>query len=331
MNPTVSAVIPTYNRAEKTRGAIESVLAQTFSDLEVIVVDDGSSDGTGKFLTEFFGNRIRYYAQTNQGPSAARNKGIEQARGEWIAFLDSDDRWEKDKLEWQLKALRQFGPQCGACYTDGRFLNNAETRTLFQGAAERCRHEGTMGVTPNPLELITRQGRGFVIWASALLARADAMRITGGYDPTLRFGEDDEFLFRLATVTGLCYVNLPLVWLDRAPAQERHVGVSAEWDDQEFVLQQCQYRFEKRLRLSEELPWRVRKAVREELSSVHSAWANLYLESGQYEKAREAISKAAQVDLNFNVAVKWLLTEISPKLARRAVRSRQRLNGHGVG
>ena len=75
MNPKVSVVIPTYNRAAKVQSAIESVLAQTFSDLEVIVVDDGSSDGTGEILREAFGDRIRYYAQPNQGASVARNRG----------------------------------------------------------------------------------------------------------------------------------------------------------------------------------------------------------------------------------------------------------------
>jgi glycosyltransferase involved in cell wall biosynthesis len=62
----------------------------------------------------------------------ARNRGVEQARGEWIAFLDSDDLWEKEKLEWQFKALDQFGPQCGGCYTDVQFFNHSETRTMFQ-------------------------------------------------------------------------------------------------------------------------------------------------------------------------------------------------------
>ena len=109
MNPKVSVVIPTYNRAATVPRAIESVLAQTVTDLEVIVVDDGSSDDTGKVLGEMFGDRIRYYAQTNQGASVARNRGVEEARGEWIAFLDSDDLWEKEKLEWQFKALERFG------------------------------------------------------------------------------------------------------------------------------------------------------------------------------------------------------------------------------
>src|SRR5579862_9064675 len=111
MSPKVSVVIPTYNRADKVGNAIKSVLAQTVHDLEVIVVDDGSSDDTEKVLAKEFGDRVRYYVQANQGASVARNRGIEEARGEWIAFLDSDDTWEVDKLEWQFRAVEKYGSQ----------------------------------------------------------------------------------------------------------------------------------------------------------------------------------------------------------------------------
>jgi glycosyltransferase involved in cell wall biosynthesis len=322
MNPKVSVVIPTYNRAVKIQKAIKSVLAQTFSDLEVIVVDDGSSDDTRKILQETLGGQIRYYAQATQGPSGARNKGIEEAQGEWIAFLDSDDIWEKEKLEWQLKALARFGAKCGACYTDARLMNKPEAQTAFQSAEHLYHHRETMGITSDAMEVINKQGRSFFIWVSSLLVRADAIRKAGGFDPDQRFGEDDEFLFRLAMVTKLCYVNIPLVWVDQGPGEERHVGVSADWDRIDFVLQQNQHRFEKRLRLSEGLPKKVRMGIRAELRSVHSAWANWYLENGQYGKAREAVFRAVRTDPTFNVAVKWLLTWISPQLARRTMRHR---------
>jgi glycosyltransferase involved in cell wall biosynthesis len=324
MNPKVSVVIPTYNRATTVPRAIESVLAQTVTDLEVIVVDDGSSDDTGKVLGQMFGDRIRYYPQVNQGASVARNRGVEQARGEWIAFLDSDDLWEKEKLEWQFKALEQFGPQCGGCYTDVQFFNHSETRTMFQLVEHEFRHEGTMGAKPDVLERLVRPGgSGMVVCLSSLVARADWVRKTGGFDPELLYSQDSEFMFRLAMLTGFCYVNLPLVRFDRSPAEIRHVGVQSEWNKVEFWLQDSQRRLEGLLRLSEGLPMKIRKVIQERLSNVHSGWTNWYLETGQYEKARAAVSRAAQLDLTFNLAAKWLLTWMSPQLALRTVRRRK--------
>jgi len=324
MNPKVSVIIPTYNRAAKVGNAIESVLDQTFSDLEVIVVDDGSSDDTGKILQETYGDRIRYFAQANQGVSAARNKGLAEARGEWIALLDSDDLWEKEKLEWQFKALERFGSRCGGCYTDTRFFNYPETRTMFQLAEESYRHEGTMGINTDMLRVLLRPGGGgMVVCTCTLLARADVVGRSGGFDPHLRFGEDSEFMFRLAMLTDFCYVNHPLVSVDRSPAELRHVGVSSEWNKLEFWLRDTQLKLEALVRLGDAVPWKIRKLIREQLGSVHSGWANWYLETGQYAKAREAASRAAQLDLTLNLAVKWLLTWISPRLALRAVQRHQ--------
>ncbi|MGA2983111.1 MAG: glycosyltransferase family A protein [Terriglobia bacterium] len=323
MNPKVSVVIPTYNRAAKVPMGIESVLAQTVTDLEVIVVDDGSSDGTGKILAETFGDRIRYYPQANQGASAARNKGIAEARGDWIAFLDSDDLWEREKIEWQFKALERFGLQCGGCYTDTRFFNFPEKRTMFQLAEESYRHEGEMGVSTDALRLLVRPGgAGMVVCLSSFLGRADVVKRAGGFDLKLLYSQDSEFLFRLAMHTGFCYVNRPLVRFDRSPAELRHVGVSADWNKTDFFLQDSQLRLEGLLRLSEGLPREIREVLRERLCLVHSGWANWYLETGQYGKAREAVSRAARLDLTFNIAMKWLLTWVSPQLARRTVHHR---------
>lgn len=322
MQPKVSVVIPTYNRVANVQNGIKSVLAQTFSDLEIIVVDDGSSDDTGNTLRYAFGDRIRYYHQDNQGSSVARNKGVEAARGELIAFLDSDDLWEKEKLEWQFRALEQFGPKCGACYTDVRFFNHSETRTFFQIAEENYRHEGELGINAEAMRLLVRPGgAGMVICLSSLLARADLIRKTG-FDPKLLYSQDSDFMFRLAMLTGFCYVNKPLVRFDRAPAEIRHVGVSAEWNKLEFFLRDSQLRLEGLLRLSDALPKQVRMVIREQLALIHSGWTNWYLETGQYDKAREAVSKAVQTSLTFNLVAKWLLTWMSPRLALRTVRQR---------
>lgn len=104
----VSVIIPTYNRAEKVKKAVISVLEQTWSDLEVIVVDDGSTDNTKTTLESIFDSRLRYCYQENAGACVARNRGIELAKGEYIAFHDSDDVWHRDKLEKQMRIFEQF-------------------------------------------------------------------------------------------------------------------------------------------------------------------------------------------------------------------------------
>lgn len=323
MNPKISVVIPTYNRADKVRKAIESVLAQGFSDLEVIVVDDGSSDGTKQVLNEEYGDRIRYFFQRNQGASVARNRGVAEARGEWIAFLDSDDLWETEKLECQLKALETFSPQCGACYTDVRFFNHQEARTFFQLAEGNYRHKEMLGINQEAMRLLVRPGgAGMVVCLSSLMARTDLVRKTR-FDPELLYSQDSDFMFRLAMLTGFCYVNRPLVRFDRAPAEIRHVGVSAEWNKMDFWLQDSQRRLEGLLRLNDTLPANVRNLIKRQLGEIHSGWANWYLQSGQYEKARGAAWAAARTNLTFNVAMKLALTSINPRLALRILRTRQ--------
>jgi glycosyltransferase involved in cell wall biosynthesis len=323
MNPKVSVVIPTYKRPAIVLKCIETVLTQTFSDLEVIVVDDGSADDTGNVIAKAFGDRVRYYYQDNQGAAAARNKGIAEAHGEWIAFLDSDDEWERDKLEWQLKTLERFAAQCGGCYTDVRLKNHPETRTFFQLAEESYQHQGEMGVSEEALKILVRPGgAGMVICLSSFMGRADLIRKTGGFDVKLPYSPDSEFLFRLAMLTSFCYVNRPLIRFDRSPVEQRHVGVSAQWTETDFLLRDGQTRLEGLLRFRESLPGEVVDLIQKQLGSIHNGWANWYLGTGEYKKARKAISQSMRLDPNFNVAVKWLLAWTSPGLASRAVRYR---------
>jgi glycosyltransferase involved in cell wall biosynthesis len=105
-NPYFSIIIPTYNRSEKVRQVIQSILCQTFSDFEVLIMDDGSNDNTCKVVEGFKDPRIHYcWAENSGGPATPRNRGIETARGEWICFLDADDLWYPNKLEIVAKAI----------------------------------------------------------------------------------------------------------------------------------------------------------------------------------------------------------------------------------
>ena len=103
-SPTVSVVIPCYNGADFIRETLDSVLTQTVAPIEVLVVDDGSTDESAE-IAESYGHPVRVIRQTNQGESVARNRGIDEARGDWIAFVDADDLWAPNKLERQLEAI----------------------------------------------------------------------------------------------------------------------------------------------------------------------------------------------------------------------------------
>ena len=118
----ISVVIPTYNRKSFLQNAIDSVLTQTYQNIELIIIDDGSSDKTIEYLNKKY-PRIKIFKQSNKGVSAARNKGIELSSIDWIAFLDSDDRWHPKKIENQINYLIK-NPKFKICHTDEIWIRN---------------------------------------------------------------------------------------------------------------------------------------------------------------------------------------------------------------
>ena len=321
MGPNVSVVIPTYNRAKLVMNAIDSVLAQTSPVEEIIVVDDGSTDDTPFMLERAreanprMSQVVRYFHQDNRGQSVARNKGLQEANGEWVAFLDSDDIWLPEKLEYQLRALQEFENEAGACFTDVQFMGTSHDRsTVFELRGEDGR--GLTGLIPDSVGLMLDRAGTPPVWVPTLVTKTDLARGVGGFDPKLRFGEDEDFLFRLACKTSFCFVNRPLVVVDRSPAQGRHAGTNAQWDRVEFRLEQNQYRYEKQLRLSEGMPRWVRRSILKDLRSLHSAWANWFLQNGHFGKSKEAISVAMKCWFSTGILVKYFLVRISPRLVR---------------
>lgn len=127
-DPTVSIVLPTYNRAQYLAETIHNLFHQEYEDFELIVVDDGSTDETNTLLEEFEDPRLRTIRHpTNRGASASRNSGIQAARGEYVAFQDSDDRWKREKLRLQVELMEKRGPEVGLVYT-GVEINGAGIR-----------------------------------------------------------------------------------------------------------------------------------------------------------------------------------------------------------
>jgi glycosyltransferase involved in cell wall biosynthesis len=130
--PLVSAIIPTFNRADFIGHTIQSVLEQSYKNMEVIIVDDASTDNTHDIVQNFIDSRIIYiYLVNNSGPSAARNAGVRSAKGQFVAFLDSDDKWHSQKIELQLAAIRQQNsPDNVVCYTRVTVSTNNGTYLL---------------------------------------------------------------------------------------------------------------------------------------------------------------------------------------------------------
>jgi len=131
-NPLISVVIPAYNAAHYISEAIESVLQQTISDYEIVVVDDGSTDYTREIIDRY-GQSVHYYSQENKGPAAARNFGIRSAKGKYIAFLDADDWWLENKLELELNAIQSFPDAAFICsdWFNGIHGNEERRSTLI--------------------------------------------------------------------------------------------------------------------------------------------------------------------------------------------------------
>ena len=337
MVPLTSVVIPVYNRFQSLKHAVESVLAQTLPVFEVIIIDDGSTDGTGEQLPRHIAenprwrDRVLYYRQENHGPGAARNRGLAEVRGEWVAFLDNDDLWLPHKLEWQFRAIESCQGLCGTCFTNAWFMNNPRMQmSLFELA--RKQHQEAIGIITDPLAymLDTNSEVGVhPVWLQGLLVKTELARRVG-FDPQLRFGDDDDFVFRLGCESKFCFVSTPMVLIDRTPPAVRHEGASAEWDTADFRLRMAQSRYEKRLRMADRLPATIVKLVREDLSAVHSGWANCFLQEKNYDAARRATADAARFNLTPNIAVKWLLARTLPDLARKLVLRRERSRQHRI-
>jgi glycosyltransferase involved in cell wall biosynthesis len=184
----VSTVIPTFNRRALIGRCVESAFAQTYPSQEVIVVDDGSTDGTGDFLRERYGRRIRYVWQRNGGVSNARNHGMRLASGELIALLDSDDLWEPTKLEKQVAFFRAR-PDFGMVLTDVRRVDGAGRLIDVFRRRDVIRNDGDAlaDVLLNP-----------ALVPASIMIRRTVFEQLGGFDETLNTAEDIEFHLRIA-------------------------------------------------------------------------------------------------------------------------------------
>jgi len=195
--PLTSVIIPTFNRAAFLREAIDSVLAQTEKDFELIIVDDGSTDATRESVTTYE-NRLRYFCQPNAGASAARNLGIQNARGKYITFLDSDDLWQPKKLTRQIEWMNAH-PEIMLCYTDEIWIRR--------------------GVRVNQKKIHAKTGGWIyplclprcIISPSSVLMRRELVEAVGVFDEQLPICEDYDLWLRVASRFEVGFLAEPLI------------------------------------------------------------------------------------------------------------------------
>lgn len=200
----ISIIIPTHNRIQLLKKAVSSVLAQTYKELEVLICDDGSTDDTAEqvALLAKTDSRIRYfYCGENGRPARPRNIGIENARGEWIAFLDDDDYWDANKLEQQIQAVKAY--HVLACCTNANCYNlqNEETRLFFEDTKSRVY---------NYCDLLETN----LVICSSMLVHASILKKCAGFpeQKELLVGEDYAFWLRVLCYTKIAYLADPLVF-----------------------------------------------------------------------------------------------------------------------
>ena len=234
----VSVVIPTYNRADLVGTAIDSALAQTHANVEVIVVDDGSTDDTGGVIARRYGGdpRVIYLHQENRGVSAARNAGFRRVRGSFVGLLDSDDVWKPWKVELQLRGLDRF-PEAGMIWTDmeavgpdDRVIDPHFLRTMYRAAYRWFPTAESLFASSAPLDSLSCPGlppgtsgrvycgdissqmvMGNLVHTSTVLLRRARLEQVGCFDEALRMGEDYGFHLRTCQAGPVAFADVPSI------------------------------------------------------------------------------------------------------------------------
>lgn len=195
----VSVIIPTHNRGKFLRRTIDSVLKQTYKKYEIIVVDDGSTDNTRE-IVQTYGKKVRYIYQKNAGPSAARNKGIKNARGKYIAFLDSDDEFLPDKLKIQMKYLEEH-PKCSFLYS---YYYNVDKkgRVLKLREPKKCKKKSELRFL-----LLTKV---FTVRTSTVVVKKEVFEEVGYFNEDYPYSQDWDMWLRIVSqYKGNC-IKVPL-------------------------------------------------------------------------------------------------------------------------
>ncbi|MEM9924523.1 MAG: glycosyltransferase [Cyanobacteria bacterium P01_D01_bin.50] len=199
-----SIIIPAYNAIKYLPETLESVLKQTFSNFEVLIINDGSSDNIIEWVADIIDPRVKLISQDNQGVSAARNAGIDKSKGEYIAFLDADDLWEPTKLEKQLQCLKK-NPSLGLIHT---------AMMLIDEKGKSLGRTFISNVEGDALKALLEEN---TIVTSSVIVRRNCLETVGKFDRNLHSSEDWELWVRIASLYPFALIKEPLVFHRQHP------------------------------------------------------------------------------------------------------------------
>ena len=265
----ISVVIPTFNRISLVARAIDSVLKQSLNPYEIIVVDDGSDDGTSEMIQNKY-KSIKLIQQQNNGVSAARNNGIKHAKGDWIALLDSDDEWKPNKLEKQINALSE-DPDCFFCHTNETWIRNGIR--INQGK----RHKKYGGYIFDKCLDICR------ISPSSVLFKKSILEHVGLFDDDLHVCEDYDLWLRITLNHKILFIDEPLII--------KYGGHSDQLSKNIDGIEVYRIRSLENLLRNEKIKRDDRLLATEMLLSKLNIYYNGCLKRGKKESAEETIEK----------------------------------------
>lgn len=228
MKPLISVIIPAYNCARYLDGAIQSVINQSFKDIEIIVIDDGSTDNTADIIKPFTGH-IKYYRQENKGAASARNHGIKLSSGKYIAFLDSDDLWEPHKLAAQLNILENQ-PDFPVVHTNASTIDQDGNMILKSANEKRQSHNGMI------FEEFFLKNISVILTSSAIIDRK-CLETTGLFDDAFPVLQDYDFFLRLSWSHPVFFIKEPLVKYRVRPYSLTRTNAMRNIHDSEKILE----------------------------------------------------------------------------------------------
>lgn len=291
----ISVIIPLYNKEAGIATALRSVLAQTYQDFEVVVVDDGSTDGSVAIVESIDDKRIRLIRQQNAGVSAARNKGIAEAKGEYVAFLDADDEWLPEFLA-EIRTLQQKYPECKAQATNYKFCSKGVlSQTILNKIPFQCKR----GVLSNYFEVASCSHPP--VWTSAVCIERELLQEIGGFPVGVKSGEDLLTWARIAIRTQWAYSLKALAQynFDQVSIKEPPTRIPEEVDVVGDDLKKL---------------WRNNPHIRGQrkyLSLWHKMRSSMYMRLGyKKECAKEAFRALHYNPLNYKIYIYLILNII---------------------